>query len=263
MTGAVASDRAAPHHSQGSGRETNVDHTVVIPSSVTGVVRSDVANEEGFSAPQACKLVGLSYRQIDYWARTGLLRPSLLDGKGSGRRRRYSYRDLVQLKVIRRLLDAGIGLVKIRRAVPFLDAQLGEDLASASLVVNGSESPLVHHEGELVDALRHGQGVFSVVAPGGAVGRAGRGNLRPRSRAARGSRCGRRSGLGLRASGRVGYLNRSGNELQSGAPGADTPLDRVGMGEPSAAPHTAQPSSVGARRPGGIGHQGGQGGRQG
>ena len=125
-----------------------------------------MANEEGFSAPLACKLVGISYRQIDYWARTGLLRPSLAEAQGSGRRRRYSYRDLVQLKVIRRLLDAGIGLVKIRRVVAFLGAQLGEDLASASLVLNGGESLLVHHEGELVDALRHGQGVFSVVALG-------------------------------------------------------------------------------------------------
>ncbi len=70
------------------------------------------------------------------------------------------------LKVIRRLLDAGIGLVKIRRVVAFLGDQLGEDLASASLVVNSSESLLVHHEGEQVDALRHGQGVFSVVALG-------------------------------------------------------------------------------------------------
>jgi DNA-binding transcriptional MerR regulator len=125
-----------------------------------------MANEEGFSAPQACKLVGISYRQIDYWASTGLLRPSLVDAKGSGQRRRYSYRDLVQLKVIRRLLDAGIGLVKIRRVVAFLGTQLGEDLASASLIVNSSESLLVHHDGELVDALRHGQGVFSVVALG-------------------------------------------------------------------------------------------------
>jgi DNA-binding transcriptional MerR regulator len=125
-----------------------------------------MANKEGFSAPQACRLVGISYRQIDYWARTGLLRPSLAEAEGSGRRRRYSYRDLVQLKVIRRLLDAGIGLVKIRRVVAFLDTQLGENLASASLVVNGTESLLVHHEGELVDALRHGQGVFSVVALG-------------------------------------------------------------------------------------------------
>ena len=125
-----------------------------------------MANEEGFSAPQACRLVGISYRQIDYWARTGLLRPSLAEAQGSGRRRRYSYRDLVQLKVIRRLLDAGIGLVKIRRVLAFLGTHMGEDLASTSLVVNGSESLLVHHEGELVDALRGGQVVFSVVALG-------------------------------------------------------------------------------------------------
>ena len=128
--------------------------------------RWDVAIEEGFSAPQACKLVGISYRQIDCWARSGLLRPSLAEARGSGRRRRYSYRDLVQLKVIRRLLDAGIALGKIRRVVAFLGSQLGEDLASASLVVNGQESLLVHHEGELIDVLRGGQAVFSVVALG-------------------------------------------------------------------------------------------------
>ena len=128
--------------------------------------RSDVAIEEGFSAPQACRLVGISYRQIDCWARSGLLRPTLAEARGSGRPRRYSYRDLVQLKVIRRLLDAGIALGKIRRVVAFLGDELGEDLASASLVVNGQESLLVHHEGELIDALQGGQGVFSVVALG-------------------------------------------------------------------------------------------------
>ena len=130
------------------------------------MTRSDVAIEEGFSAPQACKLVGISYRQIDSWARSGLLRPSLAEAKGTGRPRRYSYRDLVQLKVIRRLLDAGIALGKIRRVVAFLGSQLGEDLVSASLVVNGQESLLVHHDGELIDVLRGGQAVFSVVALG-------------------------------------------------------------------------------------------------
>lgn len=126
-----------------------------------------MANDEGFSTTQACKLVGATYRQIDYWTRTGLLRASLKEAEGSGRPRRYTYLDLVKLKVIRRLLDAGIGLRQIRHAVQFLETQLGEDLASASLVLNGTQSLLVRREGELIDALRHGQGVLSVVALGG------------------------------------------------------------------------------------------------
>jgi len=123
-----------------------------------------MANEEGFSAPQACRLVGITYRQIDYWDRSKLQCPSLRQTRGTGSPRRYSYRDLVALKVIRRLLDGGIALAKIRTVVQFLATQLGEDLASASLVFNSSESLLVHHEGELVDVLCHGQGVMSVVA---------------------------------------------------------------------------------------------------
>jgi DNA-binding transcriptional MerR regulator len=87
-----------------------------------------IGEEDGFSATQAGKLAGVTYRQVDYWARTNLLRPSVREAGGSGRPRRYSYRDLVQLKVIRWLLDAGIGLRQIRRTVQFLDGQLGEDL---------------------------------------------------------------------------------------------------------------------------------------
>src|ERR1700743_827592 len=63
--------------------------------------------EEGFRGPQVCAIVGITYRQLDYWARTDLLRPSVSEARGSGTQRRYSYRDLVQLKVIKRLLDAG------------------------------------------------------------------------------------------------------------------------------------------------------------
>ena len=126
-----------------------------------------VGEEDGFSTTQACKLAGVTYRQVDYWARTNLLRPSVREAGGSGRPRRYSYRDLVQLKVIRWLLDAGIGLRQIRKTVQFLDGHLGEDLVSASLVLNGGQSLLVHHEGELIDVLRQGQGVLSVVALGG------------------------------------------------------------------------------------------------
>ena len=64
--------------------------------------------ELGYSGTQTAKVVGISYRQLDYWARTELLRPSLQEASGSGSQRMYSFTDLVQLKVIKRLLDAGI-----------------------------------------------------------------------------------------------------------------------------------------------------------
>src|SRR5437773_11648985 len=94
--------------------------------------------ELGYSGPHVCKIVGISYRQLDYWARTDLVRPSLADAQGSGTQRRYSYRDLVRLKVIKSLLDAGVSLQSARRAIEYLRDHLGEDIASANLVISGS-----------------------------------------------------------------------------------------------------------------------------
>ena len=123
--------------------------------------------EEGFRGPQVCKIVGITYRQLDYWARTDLIRPSIADARGSGTQRRYSYRDLVELKVIKGLLDAGVSLQSARRAIEYLRNHLGEDIATASLVINGAGSVLVRTDGELVDLVRRGQGVLSIVALGG------------------------------------------------------------------------------------------------
>ncbi len=125
--------------------------------------------EEGFRGPQVCKIVGITYRQLDYWARTNLIRPSIADAHGSGTHRRYSYRDLVELKVIKRLLDAGVSLQSARRAVDYLRQNLEEDIASANLVMNGAGSVLVRSDGELIDLVRRGQGVLSIVALGGVV----------------------------------------------------------------------------------------------
>ncbi|HEX2273007.1 MAG TPA: MerR family transcriptional regulator [Acidimicrobiales bacterium] len=124
--------------------------------------------DEGYRGPQVCSIVGITYRQLDYWARTNLIRPSIADARGSGTQRRYSYRDLVELKVIKSLLDAGVSLQKARRAIEYLRSNLGADIASASLVLNGSDSVLVVRDsGELVDLLKQGQGVFSIMALGG------------------------------------------------------------------------------------------------
>ena len=127
----------------------------------------DEVSVSGFRGPQVCKIVGITYRQLDYWARTDLIRPSIADARGSGTQRRYSYRDLVELKVIKGLLDAGVSLQSARRAIEYLRHHLGEDIATASLVINGAGSVLVRTDGELVDLVRQGQGVLSIVALGG------------------------------------------------------------------------------------------------
>jgi DNA-binding transcriptional MerR regulator len=123
--------------------------------------------EQGYRGPQVCKIVGITYRQLDYWARTDLIRPSLADAKGSGSQRRYSYRDLVELKVIKNLIDAGVSLQSARKAVAYLRDNLGEDIVSANLVINGGGSVLARTGEEIVDLLRQGQGVLNIVPLGG------------------------------------------------------------------------------------------------
>ncbi|HUB71521.1 MAG TPA: MerR family transcriptional regulator [Acidimicrobiales bacterium] len=117
---------------------------------------------EGYRGPQVCNIVGITYRQLDYWARTDLLRPSVSDARGSGTQRVYSYTDLLQLKVIKQLLDAGVSLRSTRKAIECLRAS-GEDVASASLVIADDRSVLAHSGEELFDLLRGGQGVLSIV----------------------------------------------------------------------------------------------------
>lgn len=123
----------------------------------------------GFHGPQVCRLVGISYRQLDYWARTGLLQPSVASATGSGSRRVYSYSDVLELKVIKQLLDAGVSLQSARRAVECLREDLGEDVASANLVLTGTSSVLARSNGEVVDLLARGQGVFNIVPLAGVV----------------------------------------------------------------------------------------------
>ena len=124
--------------------------------------------EEGYRGPQVCSVVGITYRQLDYWARTDLLRPSITEAQGSGTQRRYSYRDLLELKVIKRLLDAGISLQSARRALDVL-RQSGEDVATANLVLNGTQSVLANSGEEIIDLLKGGQGVLNIVPLSGVV----------------------------------------------------------------------------------------------
>lgn len=123
-------------------------------------------DEDGFSGTSAAAVVGISYRQLDYWARTDLVRPTLCDASGSGSRRRYGYRDLLELRVVKSLLDAGIKLDKVRKAFEYLRQHVDGDIAAATLVISGSDVLLCDGD-TLIDIVRRGgQGVLNVLAIG-------------------------------------------------------------------------------------------------
>jgi DNA-binding transcriptional MerR regulator len=117
---------------------------------------------QGYSGTKAAEIVGITYRQLDYWARTDLVRPTLADASGSGSRRQYSYRDLLELRMIKNLLDAGIKLESVREVFSYLREHVRHDIASAHLVIAGNQVVLCEGD-ELVDVVRRGQGVLNVL----------------------------------------------------------------------------------------------------
>ena len=118
--------------------------------------------QQSFSGSQAAQIAGITYRQLDYWARTNLIRPSLTDAKGSGSRRSYVYRDLLELKVIKQLLDAGIKLESVREVFNYLRSHVDSDIAAAHIVISGKAVVLCQGD-QLVDVVRNGQGVLNVL----------------------------------------------------------------------------------------------------
>lgn len=115
-----------------------------------------------FSGKSAADIVGITYRQLDYWARTNLIRPTAADATGSGSRRRYTYKDLLELKVVKRLLDSGIKLTNVRDVFAYMREHVDTEISSAHIVIDGSSVVLCDGE-NLIDVLRHGQGVLNVL----------------------------------------------------------------------------------------------------
>lgn len=118
--------------------------------------------QQSFSGTRAAQIVGISYRQLDYWARTDLMRPSVCDASGSGSRRVYRYRDLLELRVIKNLLDAGIRLESVREVFNYLRAHVDTDIAAAHIVISGQSVVLCQGD-QLIDVMRNGQGVLNVL----------------------------------------------------------------------------------------------------
>lgn len=117
--------------------------------------------EQGYRVPEVTKIVGISYRQLDYWARTGLVRPSVKDARGSGSQRLYSFQDLALLRLIKRMLDSGVSLQQIRKAMATLK-DLKEPALGTTLVSDGSRIYSVESPEAVVDLLAKGQGVFAI-----------------------------------------------------------------------------------------------------
>jgi DNA-binding transcriptional MerR regulator len=121
-----------------------------------------MADVEGYRVPEVCKIVGISYRQLDYWARTGLVTPSVRDAGGSGTQRLYSFRDLVQLRVIKKLIDAGISLQRVRKAISFLQENMKTGPSGITLMSDGSSIYACESEDEIIDLVKRGQAVFAI-----------------------------------------------------------------------------------------------------
>ncbi len=120
----------------------------------------------GYRGVTACHAASISYRQLDYWARTGLVVPSVRDASGSGTSRLYSFRDIVVLKVVKRLLDAGVSLQNIRKAIEALRQRGVDDLAQITLISDGTTVYECRSAEEVVDLLQGGQGVFGIAISG-------------------------------------------------------------------------------------------------
>jgi DNA-binding transcriptional MerR regulator len=123
-----------------------------------------------YSGKQACEIVGISYRQLDYWDRQGVVCPSLRAAHGSGTQRRYSYRDLVRLRMVKQLLDAGVQLKNARKAIEYLREEEGADWQTASIVLAEGNSILARDGDALIDLVKRGQGVLNIVPIGSVVG---------------------------------------------------------------------------------------------
>ncbi len=129
------------------------------PAQAAGHVLPD---DVGYRGPTACAAAGITYRQLDYWARTGLVEPSVRSASGSGSQRLYGFRDILVLKVVKRLLDTGISLQQIRAAVTHLRQRGSADLAEVTLMSDGVSVYECTSPDEVVDLLQGGQGVFGI-----------------------------------------------------------------------------------------------------
>ncbi|MDO4251621.1 MAG: MerR family transcriptional regulator [Rothia sp. (in: high G+C Gram-positive bacteria)] len=136
------------------------------PQGEQGVLFKDpvslVDENLGYRGPVACKAAGITYRQLDYWARTKLVTPTVRSASGSGTQRLYSFRDVLVLKIVKRLLDTGVSLQQIRTSVDHLHTRGVEDLSRITLMSDGASVYECTSADEVIDLVQAGQGVFGI-----------------------------------------------------------------------------------------------------
>lgn len=144
----------------------NADPAAVLPQGAQGLLFDDdlpdLDHNVGYRGTTACRAAGITYRQLDYWARTGLVEPSVRPATGSGTQRLYSFRDILVLKVVKRLLDTGVSLQQIRTAVTHLRERGVEDLSKITLMSDGASVYECMSADEVIDLVQGGQGVFGI-----------------------------------------------------------------------------------------------------
>ena len=142
------------------------DRTSVTPPSDQGLLFRDglptLDEQAGYRGPTACRAAGITYRQLDYWARTDLVEPTVRSATGSGTQRLYGFRDILVLRVVKRLLDSGVSLQQIRTAVSHLRERGVEDLARITLMSDGASVYECTSDDEVIDLVQGGQGVFGI-----------------------------------------------------------------------------------------------------
>ena len=121
-----------------------------------------LAEDLGYRGTVACSAAGITYRQLDYWARTQLVEPSIRGAKGSGSHRLYSFRDILILRIVKRLLDTGVSLQNVRAAVNYLAERGATDLSQITLMSDGASIYECRNNEEVIDLLQGGQGVFGI-----------------------------------------------------------------------------------------------------
>ncbi len=159
----------AEHHTEGHQEQLFEQETLFESAA------DNLSVDVGYRGPIACSAAGITYRQLDYWARTGLVEPGIRGAAGSGSQRLYSFRDILVLKVVKRLLDTGVSLQNIRAAVSHLRDRGVAELADLTLMSDGSSVYECTSEEEVIDLVRGGQGVFGIAV--GRVWREIEGNL--------------------------------------------------------------------------------------
>ncbi|HET7327177.1 MAG TPA: MerR family transcriptional regulator [Nocardioidaceae bacterium] len=162
----VGDNEGAPGSRRRSEAEASAERAAGEQGLLFDAQLSPLPDDVGFRGPTACSAAGITYRQLDYWARTGLVDPTVRSATGSGTQRLYSFRDVLLLKVIKSLLDAGVSLQQIRAAIHHLRERGTDDLTQVTLMSDGASVYECTSNDEVIDLLQGGQGVFGIAIGG-------------------------------------------------------------------------------------------------